>query len=979
MTIMVGILSFYGCGNDSGENVPITQDNKCIRENDCESGVCLATGYCATLVNEGDPCDDKYICRPGYQCAEGICIESDCQNGQCNPGPGTGCTDHSQCASGVCLESGACAKLVGEGEKCDKTRICEDKYSCVDGKCIGSTDNRECISDSDCANNRVCLNGHCVENPDICDPNYLIDDEDYDGDGIVNGIELNSNSECLDPCNPDSDGDGIADGIEDYNHNGHFDPTIGETDPCDPSSKFDPNSQAGILVKNTCKRDNIVSGITTGHYGRFELAKAKEIKYYPNLDLSDTNVIRFENDKVVGFFGSSADVIGTGQQLLLAVPDLGDYSENSVFLASVPLASWYKTDKSGKDIGYRDSLQGVPDHSVERSKYAIMTNGKSLQEIADALAKQFDPSSTAKYSGSIQCDRASLYLARSTYDRGIIYGGAITCDENLKVASVAALMDDVLSGTLIAPRRSVSEGASASGFYANNNFVCQIEDYGHSSSKADFLWIIDNSPSMADELENLNKTIQLFSTTMKAYGIDFRMGITTTDAYLLDEDPTAYRAYDDNYNIVLDSNTYLNGVGFKQSGTTLKAFRGFLDILSNDKLDNAKLTAFRQEIARNSRCTTDGRGGKNICGFGYQDGLKSGAFALSRINVDLDAAKAPDYYSEEDKANWDIIKKIKAGVTEGDAQKLAQVSLSPDENSRLYVIWFTDEESRQFKEKPAIVKPVNSTHINPVFEKSTGSVCTTGYKLENGKMRTGAGGSDLTEADCNPSMKDKLDQLVKAGMLSDDSSMEEIEAVYPEYADMLKYYIKQYQSFAQNREIVGFAFVGDVGRENGGFCKPLAYCSDENCIQKDTDGSCLECKNWEYNSIKATEGAEYGMSYIHMARFLSSYYPDDPDRATKEGGKASICATDYNATVTAIAEDLVGKLEPHKLWGYPIASSIRVYRVRNGKTVELQRNADNDGWAYDASQNAITFKNVQSMGSTDSIAITYAIWIPLEG
>ncbi|MBO4350191.1 MAG: hypothetical protein J6A01_04485 [Proteobacteria bacterium] len=1023
LATILGILSCYGCNDDSGDSTPIRQNNRCIKESDCKSGVCLNTGICADLVGLGENCDSTRICSKGSSCVDGKCAASDnntqkctsdadcrdgnvCIGGWCTiPTETKTCTKDADCpANHTCFE-GVCyykwdefgsvgdytsSDLAKSSAECRKAKTCMDREECKKGvnyaACLCAQGDIECrtypvcagigkctynCGEGDSCSWAVCVNSEACTGQ--CIPGNLPANEDFDGDGIANDIELKNGK--LDPCNADTDGDGIKDGDEDLNHDGIYQPEDGETDPTDPGSKIEPSTQEGMLAMNACKRSEVLSGGTTGRYSRFFLAKVtdKGYQYYTDLDIADTNVVRFESGKVVGFFGSHAKVIGTGQQLLASALDAGTYVEISAFKAAVPLASWF----GDSSYGYQKEFQVVPDHTVDRYQYIIATNGKSLQEIADAIAKQLDPHSTAKYGSSTKCSgNAILYLARSTYEKGSVYSGAIACESDTKTAAVAVLMDDVASGTLVAPSRTLASEVFSEGFAAYEDFICQIEPYGNSAGKVDFLWVIDNSGSMADELEKLSKTIQLFGTSMKAYGIDFRAGVTTTDAYLLDEDPTAYKAYDEtkDYALVLDNSTYLNGVGFKQHNDTLKEFRGFLDILSNGKLDGGKQNAFQTEVTRNAKCTVGGKKSRNICGFGYEDGLRSGAFTLSRIHVDLDEANAPDYYSTEDKNNWDIIKKIKAGVTGGDVKKLAQVSPREDENSLLYVIWVSDEESRQFKEEAGVAKPVNSVVTNPVFENSTGSICKTGYKLNHGTMRTGPGGDDLSASDCNPSMKDKLEQLIEDGSISEDSSMEELEAVYPEYADMLKYYIKQYQNYAQNKRIIGFALVGDAGRKNGGLCKPLAVCSDADCLIKDTDGSCLECTNWDYNSSLATVGANYGLSYIHMARFLSSYYPDNPDKATKEGGKASICADDYNAVVTAIAEDVVGRVGSHRLRGYPISSSIRVHRVKDGAVTEMARNAVSDGWEYDASQNAITFKNVQNIAITDSIAITYVIW-----
>ena len=954
-SIILGILFYYGCGDDVKKSPEPINYKTCISETDCESGVCLNSGYCATVVEGGEACDYMHVCKTGYKCTDGVCTEmdsTDCQDGNCDPSPGDKCKKGSDCASGVCLDNSVCATVVGEDEKCDSTRICLKGYHCVTGVCkVDSTQDENCTTDADCPDGKMCQNGTCTK--------------------------PGQEEECW---------------SDDY---------CPEGEVCKEGHCEKPTSPEEILSATACKRQKILSGGTTGNYERFNLAKItnKDYKYYPEANMAQTNVVRFEapKEKVVGFFGSSNDIVGTGQQLLSNTSlESGTYVENSAFKASVPLASWLVEDK-GYDA---EKLQLVPNHSVDRYKYSIILGSKTLQDAANAIAKLFEASSTEKYGGKLACadGKATLYLARSVYEMGNVYSGAIACDADMKTPAVLSLMEDIQSGTLVSPTKKIADVApvtgghvTANGYDAFEDFVCQIEPYGKSSGKADFLWVIDNSGSMFDEQENLSDTVELFAKSMKAYGIDFRFGVTTTDAYLLDEDPTAYIAYDENYKIVINSDTYLNGLGFRQHDNVLRDFRGFLDILTDSKIHPGKRHAFQYEITTNSKCNANGKKGNNICGFGFEDGLKSGAFTLSRANVNVNEVIAPDYYSDYDKSNWANIKAIKEGVVSDinpertDAQneeinqeKREQVSLDTDVNTLLYVIWLTDEESRQFKEEPQVVKPVDFKNTNSAFDHSTGRLCSTGYKQKDGTIKTGPGSDKLKTSDCNPSMKSKLNELIQNGTITEDSTMAEIEVAYPEYANMLKYYIQQYQNFAQDREIVGFAFVGDSGRENGGFCKKLAICKDSDCTKKDTDGSCLECSNWDYNNPAATVGANYGLSYIHMARFLSSYYPvhypDNWDNVTKEGGKASICATDYSTTMTSIAEDVVGRLGAHPLKGYPISSTIRVYRVKNNKVTELTRNAATDGWSYDASQNAITFKEIQNMAIADEIAITYVIW-----
>jgi len=65
-------------------------------------------------------------------------------------------------------------------------------------------------------------------------PDYILVQEDSDGDGLSNTLE---NTTCTDPFDADTDNDGISDGAEDVNKNGVVD--SGETDPCSVDSDGD--------------------------------------------------------------------------------------------------------------------------------------------------------------------------------------------------------------------------------------------------------------------------------------------------------------------------------------------------------------------------------------------------------------------------------------------------------------------------------------------------------------------------------------------------------------------------------------------------------------------------------------------------------------------------------------------------------------------------------------------------------------------
>ena len=206
---------------------------------------------------------------------------------------------------------------------------------------------------------------------------------------------------------------------------------------------------------------------------------------------------------------------------------------------------------------------------------------------------------------------------------------------------------------------------------------------------------------------------------------------------------------------------------------------------------------------------------------------------------------------------------------------------------------------------------------------------------------------------------------------------------------MLSYYMQQYRKYAGTQSIVAFSLVGDAGLSNGGFCRVLAICPDGKCEEKHEDGSCLKCgpedKDWNYNDGSAKTGANHGLSYIHLARFLSTVYNDENGVQKddgKEGGYGSICNSNYDISVNSIFEDVVGRVAAHPLKGYPVASTIRVAAIINGKAVELKRGDSRQGWRYDASQNAIIFmfgNGAKKPTAKDAIAISYVVWKVAEG
>jgi len=98
----------------------------------------------------------------------------------------------------------------------------------TDGDGLNDGDECEALAAGQCPNfDNV---GNCATNPTLADT---------DGDGLNDLTELISDyggGISTDPRNPDTDGDLVPDGLEDFNQNGHYDPSLGELNPIDPMS-----------------------------------------------------------------------------------------------------------------------------------------------------------------------------------------------------------------------------------------------------------------------------------------------------------------------------------------------------------------------------------------------------------------------------------------------------------------------------------------------------------------------------------------------------------------------------------------------------------------------------------------------------------------------------------------------------------------------------------------------------------------------
>ena len=201
----------------------------------------------------------------------------------------------------------------------------------------------------------------------------------------------------------------------------------------------------------------------------------------------------------------------------------------------------------------------------------------------------------------------------------------MACSENIgSTGDGFNQMEDILSGTMVA----------SDSYKPFEDFVCQTKLYGDASGAVDFIWVVDNSGSMIDEQEAVSQTVEMFTERLNSSGINYRLGVTTTDAYSLDEADEGA-----GYNLEWPSNAQSDSAYpiFRETGLRpfLKVANvyGFLDQTTRPSYLK---TGFQAAVTDDANCNVSTPkfedGGKNICGYGIEDGLKSLETVLDRLS-----------------------------------------------------------------------------------------------------------------------------------------------------------------------------------------------------------------------------------------------------------------------------------------------------------------------------------------------------------
>ncbi|RYZ41807.1 MAG: VWA domain-containing protein [Myxococcaceae bacterium] len=337
---------------------------------------------------------------------------------------------------------------------------------------------------------------------------------DTDGDGLLDGVERGVTTAAAprnncgytgdadpttktDPTKPDHDGDGIPDGAEDSDQNGRVDP--GELNPNNPADgaastpagkacsvqnlrtvtfKEDSGADVRLALPNTFKQANLinlkVSGQTVGVMG------------YD--DTRQVTFIAYKRGQVTGSTTPTGDELGIRTGTTALAPADVEFTQT--------FTTW----------------DGFP---AAVSRYALAGTAE-LKSFTNTLARGLVPSSTEVLGGTAGISGPfkiqAQYVHRS--DQSVVVVIAITPAARYNEAGSLFTLADTAGGSALAQ-------------FGDADAV-QCEVFTGNTAVVDFLFVVDDSGSMASSQTFLAGAAAAVANKLANATLDWRLGMVTT-------------------------------------------------------------------------------------------------------------------------------------------------------------------------------------------------------------------------------------------------------------------------------------------------------------------------------------------------------------------------------------------------------------------------------------------------------------------
>jgi hypothetical protein len=356
---------------------------------------------------------------------------------------------------------------------------------------------------------------------------------DTDGDGLRDGLERGvataaaprtncgysgdaNTTTTTSPLNPDADGDGIQDGAEDANQNGQVDP--GELDPRNPNDGAS-NTPAG----QACKTTNLRT-VT------FKEDSGGDLRLALPSTFTDANLVNL----TVG--GSSVGLIGwdaTKKVTLIA------YKRGQVGTAADPTADEAGIRTASFNAATRDYTQTFTTwdgFSALAARYS-QAGTTDLKAFTNTLARSLVPGSAGALAGTAGITgpfkMQAQYVHRS--NQSVVVVLAITPAAEYTEAKSLFTLSDTAGGTALAQ-------------FGDADAV-QCEKFTANQAVVDFLFVVDDSGSMATSQQSLADAATAVAQKLGNATLDWRLAMVTT-SYTASNEPnsTLLRGFTRNVN-----------------------------------------------------------------------------------------------------------------------------------------------------------------------------------------------------------------------------------------------------------------------------------------------------------------------------------------------------------------------------------------------------------------------------------------------
>lgn len=354
-------------------------------------------------------------------------------------------------------------------------------------------------------------------------------DPDSDDDNVTDGAELASG--CLNPLESDTDGDGLPDDVEDVNLDGNLgscpnrvyavDCAEGESDPCKKDTDGDGTEDSSEAQFLACTPAD-TAGLAMPQYvsdqtGDYKLVVDSGVTSGALTGLNGHAI----NDAANGYAGFVINLDTPNN-----VTDPSGFS-GRIFLQARRAYAGAVQRSNGRRIqtfdGFSASVRGVVE--LGGSLKADTARDKVLAEIAGIATVTHNTAGSFSTTGASDKMLFIYEVVIRNGGKSVIVGAVVPESEYSNDTKLAGIRVDDLTG-----------GVAVAKFIENVEPEC-VSYKVTVEPKIDFIWVIDTSGSMDDEIAQVRGFARQFATILQNSNLDWRIAVTAATCDKIKEDP----------------------------------------------------------------------------------------------------------------------------------------------------------------------------------------------------------------------------------------------------------------------------------------------------------------------------------------------------------------------------------------------------------------------------------------------------------